>query len=64
MLRRKDDATFTPSPLRGEGRGEGRLLRKTFIEASFDGCSRKIGPLTSILSPEGRGSECKERFLV
>ena len=52
----------SPSPTRGEGRGEGASLRE-------DGKSRRAShqrsrehpPLTSIRSPQGRGSEGKGR---
>lgn len=63
MLRRRVDTAFIPSPRRGEGRGEGWFSQMTSIEASFDGYQRKTDPLTSILSPQGRGGERNELFL-
>jgi ATP-dependent helicase HrpA len=54
----------SPSPLRGEGRGEGPTSRGDGKNkrASHAG-SRKHPPLTSILSPEGRGGEREERVI-
>jgi len=46
---------FAPSPLWGEGRGEGVALRDHNNEARSDGPSGEHPPLTSILSPQGRG---------
>ncbi|MDO1528106.1 ATP-dependent RNA helicase HrpA [Fulvimonas sp. R45] len=55
----------SPSPLRGEGRGEGPTSRgagrnKRASHAS----SREHPPLTSILSPQGRGGEREEPAIV
>ncbi|WP_266183919.1 ATP-dependent RNA helicase HrpA [Dyella humicola] len=54
----------SPSPLRGEGRDEGPILRQAakgkpaVAEKKRDGqASREHPPLTPALSPEGRGSE-------
>jgi len=44
-----------------EGWGEGLLLRKCFNGASFTRRFRRHRPLTSILSPKGRGGERKKR---
>ena len=60
---------LAPSPLRGEGWGEGAGSRKTSLAgASRPGkkskgreASRKPQPLTSTLSPKGRGGEGEER---
>ncbi|MFK2877325.1 ATP-dependent RNA helicase HrpA [Rhodanobacter hydrolyticus] len=53
-----------PSPLRGEGRGEGPASRSggKNKHASHER-SREHPPLASILSPEGRGGERKERVI-
>ena len=54
----------SPSPLRGEGRGEGATSRGTARardtgskKSRTDASPRKPQPLTPALSPEGRGSE-------
>jgi ATP-dependent helicase HrpA len=58
----------TPSPLRGEGWGEGRVSREAAkasgkaSKKSKDTSSGKPHPLTPALSPEGRGSESEQRF--
>jgi ATP-dependent helicase HrpA len=54
----------SPSPLRGEGRGDGPTSRGAGKnKRASHGRSREHPPLTSILSPEGRGSERKERVI-
>ena len=66
MSRKKADRlSITPSPLRGEGWGEGSLSPLAHIVAAFDVASTQDWALTSILSPEGRGgkSEGKELLL-
>ena len=54
-------AGTTPSPLRGEGRGEGAASRGVAsAKAKKDGRAARSGkpePLTPTLSPEGRGSD-------
>ena len=48
----------SPSPLRGEGRGEGPISRGTGKnKRASQERSRKPQPLTPTLSPQGRGSE-------
>jgi ATP-dependent helicase HrpA len=56
-----DVAGLSPSPLRGEGRDEGPTVRgaRKNKSASHEP-SRKHPPLTSILSPQGRGGEREE----
>ncbi|MDE2308777.1 MAG: ATP-dependent RNA helicase HrpA [Xanthomonadaceae bacterium] len=61
---------FSPSPLRGEGRGEGAALWQTpragdtaARKSKSRKDSREHRPLTSILSPEGRGGEREERVI-
>ncbi len=58
---------LTPSPLRGEGGGEGAALRQnlragaaTARKSRSGKVSREHPPLTSILSPTGRGGEREE----
>jgi ATP-dependent helicase HrpA len=53
-----------PSPLRGEGRGEGATSRgasnmrgKAPKKSRTDGSSRKPGPITPLLSPRGKEKE-------
>jgi ATP-dependent helicase HrpA len=57
-------AAVSPSPLRGEGGGEGSASQRggKNKRASHER-SREHPPLTSILSPEGRGGERKERVI-
>jgi len=64
LRRRADVAAFAPSPLRGEGWGEGLYWPDSKIEACFDAAVAQDSPLTSILSPEGRGGERKEPVLI
>ncbi|MFC4764433.1 ATP-dependent RNA helicase HrpA [Dyella koreensis] len=59
----------SPSPLRGEGRDEGAVLRQPSRSASAPAKkgkdrqgSREHPPLTPALSPEGRGSDDAERL--
>ncbi|MDE2156785.1 MAG: ATP-dependent RNA helicase HrpA [Xanthomonadaceae bacterium] len=61
---------LAPSPPRGEGRGEGTALRQTphaGVVAARKSAgrrdSREHPPLTSILSPQGRGGEGEERVI-
>jgi hypothetical protein len=61
--KKADRFGITPSPLRGEGWGEGRFSPLAHIVAAFDVAATQDWPLTSILSPEGRGGEGKELFL-
>jgi ATP-dependent Lhr-like helicase len=46
---------LVPAPLRGAGWGEGTVLREGHTEARFDEPLGEHPPLTSILSPTGRG---------
>jgi hypothetical protein len=46
-----------------EGWGEGVSLRGYLNGASIDQLPREHRPLTSILSPPGRGGQCKERVI-
>ncbi|WEN14730.1 ATP-dependent RNA helicase HrpA [Rhodanobacter sp. AS-Z3] len=61
---------LAPSPLRGEGRGEGAALRavpRVRIAKAKKSDGRKVlgehPPLTSILSPQGRGGDGEERVV-
>ena len=54
-------AQFAPSPLWEEDRGEGPDLREVHQEEHFDKQHGEHPPLTSILSPKGRGGERKKQ---
>ena len=57
LARGQRATSLAPSPLRGEGWGEGTNSRGDGSEARFDKQLGEHPPLTSILSPKGRGGQ-------